>query len=327
VSPTLRVLFGCAARAAGALLLLGALAACATPETRRLLQDAGGLPPRAEVAGVPFFPQEEAYCGPAALATVLGWSGLPVTQDEVAAQVYTPAREGTLRTDIAAGARRHGRLAVPVTDLAELAAELAAGHPVLVFQNLGVGWFPVWHYAVAVGYDLEAGDIVLRSGLELRRVTSLPTFERTWARADHWALVVLPPDELPAAADELTVLRAASDLERAGRVLAAATAYATIADRWPDSLAAWIGLGNTAYASQDLAAAEHAFRSATERHPDAAAAWNNLAHVLGERGLRAEAIAAAERAVRLGGGDVATYRATLREVGGQAAGGREPSAH
>jgi hypothetical protein len=326
VSPPLRVLRGRAARAAGA-LLLWALAGCATPESHRLLDSAGGLPPRAEVAGVPFFPQEEYYCGPAALATVLGWSGLPVTQDEVAAQVYTPGREGTLRTDIAAAARRHGRLAVPVTRLSDLAAELAAGHPVLVFQNLGLGWFPVWHYAVAVGYDLEAGEIVLRSGLEPRRVTLLPTFERTWARGDRWALVVLPPDQLPAAADELAVLRAASGLEQAGRMRAAAAAYAAIAERWPDSLAAWIGLGNTAYASQDLAAAEDAFRSATERHPEAAAAWNNLAHVLGEQGRRAEAIAAAERALHLGGPDAATYRATLREVGGADAGRLDASSN
>ena len=310
----LRVLGGRAARAAGA-LLLGALVGCAT-ESHRLLDSAGGLPPRAEVAGVPFFPQEEAYCGPAALATVLGWSGLAVTQDEVAAQVYTPGRAGTLRSDVVAAARRHDRLAVPVTRLADLAAEIAAGHPVLVFQNLGLGWFPVWHYAVAVGYDLEEGYVVLRSGREPRRLTPLPTFERTWARGGHWGLVVLPPDQRPAAADQLAVLRAASGLEQAGRPQAAAAAYAAIAERWPDSLAAWIGLGNTAYASQDLAAAEDAFRSATERHPEAAAAWNNLAHVLGEQDRQAKAIAAAEQAVRLGGPDAATYRATLREVGG-----------
>jgi tetratricopeptide (TPR) repeat protein len=93
-------------------------------------------------------------------------------------------------------------------------------------------------------------------------------------------------------------------------------AYAAIAERWPDRLEAWIGLGNAAYAAGDLEQAENAFRTATEHHPDAAAAWNNLAHVLGEKGRRHEAIAAAERAVRLGGPDAATYRATLREVSG-----------
>jgi hypothetical protein len=310
----MRVL-GRAGRVAGA-LLFAVLAGCATPQTDRLLETRAALPSRAEVAGVPFFPQEQYYCGPAALAMVLSWSGLPVTQDQIAPQVYTPAREGTLASDMVAAARRNGRLAVPVNQLPDLTAELAAGHPVVVFQNLGLSWFPVWHYAVAVGYDLSAGELVLHSGLDARLRTPLRTFERTWARADHWGLVVLPPGGLPASADEMTVLRAATGLEQAGEFRAAAAAYAAIAARWPDSIEAWIGRGNAAYAAGDLGQAEDAFRTAVERHPDAAAAWNNLAHVLGESGRRAEAVAAAQRAVRLGGPDAATYRATLREVTG-----------
>lgn len=297
-------------------LMLGALVGCATPQTDRLLKTPTALPPRAEVSSVPFFPQEKYYCGPAALAMVLSWSGLPVTQEEIGAQVYTPGREGTLQSDMVAAARRNGRLAVPVTRLPDLTAELAAGHPVVVFQNLGFGWFPVWHYAVAIGYDLGSGDLLLHSGLDARRAMPLATFERTWARGDHWALVVLPPEELPASADEVAVLRAATGLEQAGRTREAAVAYAAITERWPDSLEAWIGLGNAAYAAGDLKQAETAFRTATERAPDAGAAWNNLAHVLGEKGRRTEAIGAAERAVRLGGPNATTYRATLREVSG-----------
>jgi predicted TPR repeat methyltransferase len=307
---------GRAAAGTGGALLLAALVGCATPQADRLLEARTALPPSAEVAGVPFFPQQEYYCGPAALAMVLSWSGLPVTQDEIAAQVYTPGREGTLASDMVAAARRSGRLAVPVNELSDLTAELAAGHPVVVFQNLGLGWFPVWHYAVAIGYDLTAGDLVLHSGLDARHVMPLGTFERTWARTDHWGLVVLPPGELPVAADEVTVLRAATGLEQAGEFGAAATAYAAIAARWPDSLEAWIGRGNAAYAAGDLDQAEDAFRTAVRLHPNAAAAWNNLAHVLGETGRRADAVAAAQRAVRLGGPDATTYRATLREVAG-----------
>lgn len=309
----MRVLGRGAARTGGA-LLVAALVGCATPETDRLLDAPPALPARAEVTGVPFFPQEEYYCGPAALAMVLSWSGLPVTQEEIAAQVYTPGREGTLASDMVAAARRHGRLAVPITRMPDLAAEIAAGHPVVVFQNLGLGWFPVWHYAVALGYDLSSGDLILHSGLDAGRVMPLRTFERTWARADHWGLVVLPPGELPASADEIAVLRAATGLEQAGKAEAAAITYAAAAERWPDSLEAWMGRGNAAYAAGDLDQAEAAFRTAVKRHPNAAAAWNNLAHVLGETGRRAEAVAAAQRAVRLGGPDAATYRATLREV-------------
>jgi tetratricopeptide (TPR) repeat protein len=295
---------------AGALALTG----CATPEVAALHGTAPGLPPQAEVAGVPFHPQREQYCGPAALATVLEWSGQATTQDALAAVVYTPGREGSLSHDLAAAASRHGRLAVAVADLPALLGELAAGHPVLVLQNLGLDWYPQWHYAVAVGYDLEAGEVALRSGEERRRVVSLDTFARTWARADRWAIVVLPPDGLPATASEEVMLHAAAGLERAGRAADATLAYETILRGWPASLGALIGRGNALYAAGDLARAETAYRAAIALHPGAAVAWNNLADLLAARGERDAALNAAQRAVALGGPHAATFRQTLEQI-------------
>ena len=294
-------------------LALGLLAACATPQLPQLGRS--DLPAQAEVANVPFHPQTENDCGPAALATVLGWSGVPAAPEEVAGQVLTPGREGSLGHDLVAATRRADRLAVPVHGLEPLLAELAAGHPVLVLQNLGLDWYPQWHYAVAIGYDLEARTLILRSGEEAGHVMALATFARTWQRAGQWALVVLPPDRLPATADATTVLQAAAGLEQAGRHEAAAAAYAAALGRWPDSLAALIGLGNARYAAGQLAGAEAAFRTAVSFHPEEAAAWNNLAHVLAEKGDLPEALAAAKRAVDLGGRDAAVYRTTLKEIG------------
>lgn len=298
-------------------MVLGA-AGCATPEVAALRADAGGLPPQAEVAGVPFHPQRELYCGPAALATVLGWSGPPASQDALATEVYTPGRGGTLGHDLIGAARRHGRLAVPVTDLPALLGAVAAGHPVLVLQNLGLAWYPQWHYAVAVGYDLAAGELVLRSGEERRRVVPLETFARTWARAERWAIVVLAPDTLPASAGEETVVRAAAGLERAGRAGDAILAYDAILERWPASLGALIGRGNARYALGDLDGAARAYRAALESHPGAAAVWNNLADVLAAQGERKAALIAARRAVALGGPHAETYRRTLDQIDGSA---------
>ncbi len=305
------------ARLAGAILLL-ALGACAAPQTTRLVQDSGDLPAKAEVPLVPFFPQERYYCGPAALAMVLAWSGLPVTQDDLVPQVYTPEREGSLRSDVLAAARRNGRLAVPVGTLSEMLAEIAAGRPVIVFQNLALDWVPQWHFAVAIGYDLEAREIVLHSGREDRRVTPLDTFEHTWERGEYWALVVLPPDQLPVARDETAVLRAAAGLERSRRLTEAATAYTTVLGRWPASFGALMGLGNVRYAQRELGAAEAAFRRAIARHPDVPAAWNNLAYVLVDLGRKAEALEAARKAVDLAGDRAEPYRATLQEISGKA---------
>lgn len=290
------------------------VAACSTPQTSAILEDKGGLPVRAEVADVPFIPQEDYYCGPAALGMTMAWSGRPVPQEDLVAQVYTSSRRGTLRNDIIAAARRHGRLAVPVTTLRGLLAEIAAGSPVLVFQNLALDWFPQWHYAVAFGYDLESREIVLHSGLDERHVSDIGTFERTWRRGDGWALVILPPDRLPAGADERSVLQAAVALERVGRLGDAATAYRAIVGRWPANLPAYVGLGNALYGLDDLDGAEQALRQGIGRHAEVAALWNNLAHVLAAQGRRDEALAAARKAVRLDTDHQEIYRETLRDL-------------
>lgn len=297
-----------------AVLLAVWLAGCAAPQTAALDDRPAGLPAAAAVDDVPFFSQTEDYCGPATLAMVLTWSGAPASQEEVARQVFTARLDGTLRSDMVGGARRHGRLAVPVGRLRDVLGELAAGYPVLVFQNLGLSWYPRWHYAVAVGYDLDAGTIFLRSGDERRQPLPLHTFEHTWARGGYWALVVLPPDRLPATAPAAEVVRAAAALERAGHPIAAAEAYAAITRRWPDSPVAWIGLGNMRHAQGDLAGAAAAFRRAIEADPEVAEAWNNLAVTLADSGRQREARAAIAEAVRLDANEP-TYRQTEREIG------------
>lgn len=296
------------------LVLAAILGGCAAPQTRAIIASPQDLPAGARVASVPFFPQERFHCGPATLAMALAWSGLSVTSEQMVPEVYTPGREGTLPADMVSAARLHGRLAVPVGRLSDVLAEISSGHPVIVFQNLGLSVLPYWHFALAIGYDLEAGTISLHSGREAERTIGLSTFEHKWTRAGGWALAVVPPGELPATGTATTVARAAAGLERAGNAAAARDTYRAMVMHWPDDLAAWIGRGNTSYALGDLAAAEDAFRLASALHPGNAAAWNNLAHVLGKRGRTADAITAARRAVDLAGSDDAPYRETLREL-------------
>ena len=87
------------------------------------------------------------------------------------------------------------------------------GFPVLVLQNLGTDLIPFWHYAAVVGYDLEREEVVLRSGERDRLVRPFSNFERTWQRADHWAVVVTKPQELPTFINEQAFMRAVLLLE------------------------------------------------------------------------------------------------------------------
>ncbi|MEX2525734.1 MAG: PA2778 family cysteine peptidase [Gammaproteobacteria bacterium] len=295
------------------LLVLSVLTGCAAPQTRLVLEQPSTLPERASVAGVPFYPQEKYYCGPASLAMMLNWAGIPAEQHDIASQIYTPGREGTLTPDVLAGARRNGALSVEVSSLHNLLAEIAAGNPVMVFQNLGVRIYPQWHFAVATGYDLDAENLFLHSGLDPQRVLNINSFERTWQRADYWAITVTPPDQLPSQASEMAVLKGAAGLERAGQYPAAITAYQTVLQRWPVSTIARMGLGNTYYKLGKYSKAAAAFREVIVTDNSHAAAWNNLANALAEQTLYDEAINAARKAVTLNK-DNEIYRTTLAET-------------
>ncbi len=264
---------------------------------------------------MPFYPQEAFQCGPAALATLLGARGVSVQPHDLLPQVYLPGRYGSLQIELVAAARRRGLVPYVLTSptRADLHAELAAGNPVLVLQNLGLAWYPRWHYAVVVGFDRGGKEVILRSGEERRRVISWRVFARTWERAQRWALVVMPPDRLPASAHETAYLRAVAAFEQLARWEVARPAYEVALIRWPHSLGAHIGLGNALYAAGDIDRAVAVLRAATHAHPNAAVAFNNLAFVLARRGDLDAAEEAASRGVELGGGD-RVYRQTLAEI-------------
>ena len=282
-------------------IFFASLAGCATPQLQAIAPHDAQIPQRVELDGVPFYPQDEHQCGPASLAMVLGFAGKSVDPEALQPQVYLPGRRGSLQVEMLAAARRNGLVAVELRPgLSDLLAELAAGNPAIVLQNLAFDWSPVWHYAVAIGYDLDTQRIVLRSGGERRLEVRLGAFERTWRRGDSWAMLALPPQRLPASVALRDYLSAVARLERVNHE-AARIAYQSALTRAPDDLVALLGLGNTAYAGGDVESAERAFRKAVLIHPGSAAAHNNLAQALADLKRFEEALAEARIAVDLGG--------------------------
>ena len=273
-----------------------------------------GRPAKTEISAVPFYAQSEHQCGPAALAMLLRSRGISVTPEELESEVYTPVRKGSLQTSLISAARRHGRIAYPISGIEAMLTEVADGHPVMVLQNLGLSWYPMWHYAVVVGYDLPEDTIILHSGKTPREHLSFRVFKNTWLRSGYWGLLVLRPEEFPATADEEDYLMAVLGLEQARQWTAAVTGYQTALARWPGSLGALMGLGNSFYASGELTTAEEAFRQAARLHPDSGPAWNNLAQVLMEQGRGEEALDAARRAVALNGPMMDLFQKTLEEI-------------
>lgn len=309
------------ARAGLALLALCVVAGCAAPPppastaaAARTAPSGTSLPASALVQGVRFYPQADQQGGPSVLAMAVTFSGIQAAPDDLAPVLSAQGRPTSLQAEMQKAAHRIGLFAVPVTELGAILRELAAGNPVVVFQNAGHEPAPSFRFALAVGYDLDTREIVLHSGAEAGLRIGLDRFERYWARAGRWAMLVLPPGKLPVSAPEPALNNAAIALERAGRSQAATLSFSAILLRYPDNLVSMVGLGNARFAAGDAIGAEAAYRQAVRRHPNAAVAWNNLAFVRAEMGDLNEALEMATRAVSLGGPNADTFAETLEAI-------------
>jgi hypothetical protein len=250
-----------------------------------------------ELESVPFFPDTELQCGPSALATVLGAAGVPAAPEALRDEVYTPGLGGSLQLELVAAARARGFVPyVAPPEPAAVLAELAAGRPVLVLQNLRLESWPAWHYAVLVGADPVAGTVVLRSGGERRLVLDWQRFVSTWRKGGGWSLALLPPGELPAMPDRQRYYDAVLGLEESGRYADAARAWQAAVERWPEDAVPAFGLA-VARQLDGREAAAAAYRALLARHPEHAAALNNLADLAAGSGCPLSARRLAEMAV------------------------------
>lgn len=284
-------------------LVPGVLAGCAGKplEYRRLVDsETTDVPKTVELKETPFFPNDTYHCGPAALATLLADSGVTITAAEVVDQTYLPELQGTLQHELLGAARRAGRVPYELDpSLEDLLLEIAHGHPVLVLQNLALELFPIWHYAVVVGYDLEAATVTLRSDEERRKTVAMRRFERTWQRAEQWAIVIPAPSDTPASASADRWVAAVSELERQARWEAARAGYQAAKERWPEHSKIWLGLGNVRYAAGDYGSAATAYQQAVEHDEGFAAAQHNLAWALVRQGEVNQALEAAKESEAL----------------------------
>jgi tetratricopeptide (TPR) repeat protein len=247
-------------------------------------------PAELEISDTPFIAQERYQCGPASLAMLLQHSGIEVSAEELRPQVYLPARKGSLQAEMLAAGRRYRRIPYRIEpSIAALAAELQAGRPVLVLQNLGLESRPRWHYAVVIGYRLEDDTIVLRSGTQERQRMPGWLFVKTWAASDNWAMVLLQPGQLPANPDRLRYLSAVAAAEAQGAPQAVLAAYDAALGRWPGDAIARFGRANALHALGRLDQASAVYQQLIAENPAHLAALNNLAEVYADLGCVQEA--------------------------------------
>ncbi|EHJ91994.1 PA2778 family cysteine peptidase [Vreelandella boliviensis] len=268
------------ARFAGVFIMLLILSGCARNPV--LLQSTyQSLPPHAEITRVPFYAQTEFQCGPATLAMILNHQGVDTDIEQLIPQVFLPGRDGSVQPEMLATVRRHELLAFPIRGTMDvLLNHLAAGDPVVVMQNLSLPIYPMWHYAVAIGYDLPNETLILRSGEIERHTMSFSRFDATWARTQRWGFVVAEPGSLPTGISARNALEAISAYEESHGARATLSSWQAFAERHPGSAMGQFALGNALYADQQPDNARKAFERATELDENMGAAWLNLGLLL-----------------------------------------------
>ncbi|HEX4842538.1 MAG TPA: PA2778 family cysteine peptidase [Limnobacter sp.] len=305
-------------RLAGSALLVGALSGCAlVPTVPQNLESSVASQPAVELNNVPFFAQADYFCGPASLAMVLNHQGADTQPNALADLVYLPGRQGSLQLEMLAAPRQLGYLAYTLEpNLPALFSALNAGHPSVVLLNLSLQIAPQWHYAVVVGYQPSTNRMILRSGPNAREEIPLATFLKLWERSNNWAFVVIEPHAAPPRfANAQGYLNAAVALERSNAEKAAA-AYRQGTKTWPMEPWFHFGLGNIAYSKGQYQEAEQHYSKTVGVYPDMADAWNNLAEALMKLNRKAEARAAINKAIALGGPRLAVYQATANTIQG-----------
>ena len=289
------------ARFAGVFIMLLLLSGCA--RNPALLQSTyQALPPHAEITSVPFYAQTEFQCGPATLAMVLNHQDVETNVEQLIPQVFLPERDGSVQPEMLATVRRYDQLAYPIRGTMDaLLGHLAAGDPVVVMQNLSLPIYPMWHYAVAIGYDLPSETLILRSGEIERHTMSFSRFDATWARTERWGFVVAEPGTLPAGITARNALEAISAYEETNGPRAALSSWQTFNEHHPTNAIGQFALGNALYADQQPEKARNAFERATKLDEKMGAAWLNLGLLLLQQEEPVAARKALEQAASLAG--------------------------
>ena len=178
----------------GSLLILLILSACATaPRFRDLRAD---LEARGHyIPNVPFIPQEESRCGPAALAMALNFWGGKVSEEEVAKETFLPALRGALISDLRAFSECKGFRATSYSSSPDdLRFRISKNEPLILLLDLGRGSYQKPHYILAIGFHEGKDVLIAHSGRKENQVIPYDKLISQWAKMNYLALLVVPQD-------------------------------------------------------------------------------------------------------------------------------------
>lgn len=260
-------------------VLLIFLVSCASTGRVLYKSELPNVAPVKQLSEVPFILQDEAYCGPATLAMLLNYRGETYNQDELSELTFIEKANGTYQSSMKSAVRKKGYMLVEVDSIENMIKEIHIDNPVVVFQNLGFDWYPLWHYSLVVGYDLNKDQLTIHSGKNKFERIEVSKFMKSWERGGKWGFTAIIPGEESATASELQLMKSASILEKLGYIPLARRAYEQIANKYPDSFMAYVGLGNLSLRDKQLVLSKEYYEKARTIAPSNPVIHNNLNYI------------------------------------------------
>ncbi|MBI2842955.1 MAG: C39 family peptidase [Armatimonadetes bacterium] len=153
------------------------------------------VPTRSKLADLPYIQQLKNYCGPAVVASVLGYWGLATDQKTIGKAIFDKGLQATNGADMIIYAREKGFSAYSWnSSIADLKEKLALGMPVIVLQDSS-RTDRSGHYRIATGYD-DASSVVFVKDPYDPYAKEIPydEFERLWRRHGNWSLLICPAE-------------------------------------------------------------------------------------------------------------------------------------
>lgn len=244
----------------------------------------GGVEPQVVVVATPFIEQRAHHCGPATLTMALQKWDSEVSLKQVTGMTFTPGAKGSFKPDMLSAARRLGYAPYQVSSFQQMLDSLKAGHPVVVFQDLGFAFVHVWHYAVLVGYDAKTDSLIVHSGPNAYERMRRSQFVMSWQRGGEWSYIFLRPTDIPGPADFNETLANADIFSKIGRPVEAIAVYRAIRNRWPERFEADAGLAFEYAQLGALQPAIQASQSAIQKNPEHSGLYFNLAYLYRKAG-------------------------------------------
>lgn len=241
---------------------------------------------------VPYLPQSEDLCGGAAMAMVLRYWGDRRVQPEDFAALIDRSAAG-IRTDVlTADVTRRGWQGFPVDAAGGansdwMRDQIDRGRPVVALIEVRPQRY---HYIVIVGWT-SAQVIAHDPASTPFKVWTRADFDRAWAAAGRWALLVLPAADTSTAAPQhpstpalqhfssacSPLIQRMVDLARGGQAADAATGLVAATQLCPEDAAAWRELAGVRFLQSRWAEAAATAELASTLEPADPAVWDLLA--------------------------------------------------